>query len=427
MRIEFSFGSGHDAVIVPSGAVVEYVIPREMAGIDDIAGAVARALSKPVEAPALADLIENVAGDPRVLLVVSDLTRSGGTKEVLPVVVDHLISLGIEKQDIRVLVARGTHRKLTKDEKQFFKADTLRGVQVEEHDCDDGSKMSALLLTKRGTPVRINRLLKKSGLTLLVSPVSFHYFAGFGGGRKLVLPGSADRAAILANHHLSLVETNPVRLHPECLPSNMDGNPVSDDMEEALAALGNVYALNFFGDTKGKTVYVNAGDPVQSHQEACDVYRDVHRVPIERTHQIAIVGCGGHPYDMNLLQAHKALKHATAAVAKGGTILFYAECGEGVGSESLARALATPRDDFFKNAYHDYDLNNQAGISLLTITDQYRVSMVTELDDETLSGAGIERCTNAEACLANALESHGTNRVAIIPFGSQTLPFAEKE
>lgn len=430
MRVEFAYGNTHAAVAVPTGVGVDYVTPKEISSYDDLAEAVARAFSRPVDAPPLAEWTarhQRRSTDQGVLLVVSDLTRSGGTKEILPITVKYLETIGVDRSRVRVLVARGTHRKLTKEEKQYFKTDELRGVRVEEHDCDDGSKMSALLLTKRGTPVRVNRLIKEAGLVLLISPVSFHYFAGFGGGRKLVLPGSVDRAAILANHRLSLQDTRPVELHPECRPGNMDDNPVSDDMGEALAALKNVYALNFFCGTNGSTVYINAGDPVQSHAEACEVYRGVHRVAVDAPYDIAIVGCGGHPYDINLLQAHKALKHASSgALNPDGTIIFYAQCGEGVGSESLSHALEQSRRQFFDTAWRDYDLNNQAGISLLTITDRYRVVMVTDLDDAILERASVLRCSNAEARLAEALDAHGTDRVAVIPYGSQTLPFVQR-
>lgn len=424
MKIELALGGEDAVVIVPSGVTTDYIVPRDITGFGDTVAAVEGAISKPVGAPPLSDLLP--VGDRSVLLVISDLTRSGGTKEILPLVVRYLESLGVFRVNIRVLIARGTHRKLTKKEKQYFKSDALRGVRVDEHDCDDPSSMSALLMTKRGTPVRVNRHLKDAGLVLLISPVSFHYFAGFGGGRKLVLPGSADRAGIMANHRLSLRDERPVRIDPKCRPGNMEGNPVSEDMEEALAALDNVYALNFFADTMGKIVYLNAGDPVLSHTEACDAYRASHRVPVRAAYDIAIVGCGGYPYDLNLLQAHKALKHAAEAVSPGGSILFYAQCGEGVGSESLTRAIHSPRDRFFRKAYKEYALNNQTAISLLTMTETYRVTMVTSLDDDTLEAAGITRCTKPEAFMAGALETHGTHRVAVVPYGSQTLPFVKR-
>lgn len=428
MRIDLAYGDEQTTVIVPTGVRADYITPKQITGYDDLGGALERALSQSIDAPPLADLVRKNAGSGAgVLMVISDLTRSGGTKEILPLLVEYLESIGVARTDMRFLVARGTHRQLTKEEKQYFKSEALRGIRVGEHDCDDSSQMSALLLTKRGTPVRVNRLLKEAGLVILISPVSFHYFAGFGGGRKLILPGSSDRAAILANHRLSLQDTRPVELHPACRPGNLDGNPVSGDMDEALAALKNVYAVNFFGDTTGRTVYLNAGDPVQSHLDACEVYQGVHRVPIEAPYDVAIVGCGGYPYDINLLQAHKALKHVTSgAMNPGGSILFYARCSEGVGSESLSRAMARPRDKFFDTAWEKYDLNNQTGVSLLTITDQFHVVLETGLEDGTLEGASFIRCTNAEACLAEALDTHEASRVAVVPYGSQTLPFVQR-
>ena len=425
MRIDLAYGDEQTTVIVPAGVRADYITPKQITGYDDLGGALERALSQSIDAPPLADVVRKNAGSGAgVLMVISDLTRSGGTKEILPLLVEYLESIGVARTDMRFLVARGTHRQLTKEEKQYFKSEALRGIRVGEHDCDDSSQMSALLLTKRGTPVRVNRLLKEAGLVILISPVSFHYFAGFGGGRKLILPGSSDRAAILANHRLSLQDTRPVELHPACRPGNLDGNPVSGDMDEALAALKNVYAVNFFGDTTGRTVYLNAGDPVQSHLDACEVYQGVHRVPIEAPYDVAIVGCGGYPYDINLLQAHKALKHVTSgAMNPGGSILFYARCSEGVGSESLSRAMARPRDKFFDTAWKDYDLNNQTGVSLHNLTRSFRVGIVTDLDEDVVLRAGMRPVANPEAFIAGSLDTHGAGSVTVIRAGASTLPY----
>jgi len=424
MKIDLAYGNERAFLMVPSGVTVDYITPREIAGFDDIGEAVSRAWAQPVESAPLASMI---GATTTVLIVVADLTRSGGTKEVLPALVDHLLALGVRREDIRILVARGTHRRLSKEEKQFFKCGNLAGIPVEEHDCDDGAKMSALLLTRRGTPVRVNRLLKEADRVILLSPVSFHYFAGFGGGRKLVLPGSADRTSILANHRLSLLKTRPVQLHPACRSGNLEGNPVHEDMVEALVALKNVSAMNFFCDTSGRTVYLNAGDPVQSHQETCDVYRSVHTVPVAEPYQLLVASCGGHPYDINFLQAHKALRHASGAAVEGASLLFYAKCPEGVGSESFSRALASPRREFLETAYEQYYLNNQTGVSMIGLTGSHEVAMVTDLDDKTLADAKIERCANAEAFIARALEKHDANRLAVILHGSQVLPLAKRE
>jgi nickel-dependent lactate racemase len=343
---------------------------------------------------------------------------------MLPLFVDTLVRMGVDKTHLSVLVARGTHRSLTREEKRFLRSGPMRGVAVEEHDCDDPEKLSALLLTTRGTPVRVNRALRGADAILLLSPVSFHYFAGFGGGRKLVLPGCADRTSILANHRLSLVPEKPPKLHAACNSGRLEGNPVHEDMLEALAALDHVFAVNYFCDTLGRPAFVNAGDPVSSHAAACEAYAAAHQSPVDSAARVVVLSAGGTPYDMNMLQAHKALRHGCTLARDGASVLFYAACGEGIGSKSLAAALESDHEKFLKRAHSDYDLNNQTAVSLLGLTRRYRVGMVTELDASVLESAGIVPLDNAEAFLADALEKAGTRKVRVMRFGAQTLPIS---
>ncbi|UCH82858.1 MAG: DUF2088 domain-containing protein, partial [Candidatus Latescibacterota bacterium] len=258
MEIKAPYGKGKKALRVPQDARVEILEPKETQRFDDVAAAFAAACRRPSGSPPLDELVKG-GGD--VVILVSDLTRSQGTETILPIYIEYLKNLGVSKEAIKVVIARGTHRKLTKTEKQLFKTGPLAGVNAEEHDCDDPANLSALMLTKRGTPVRVNLALKDAGLISIISPVSFHYFAGFGGGRKLILPGCADRQAIIANHRLSLVDSNPVTLHPQCRPGVLDGNPVHEDMCETLEALPQMFAINFFAGDDGGVAFINAGDP----------------------------------------------------------------------------------------------------------------------------------------------------------------------
>jgi len=423
MRIDLPYGTESRSLIVPAGVGVDYVTPRDATAFEDTADALERACSNPVDAPPLEELIR---GKKTITILVSDLTRGGGTKEILPLLIDCLGQKGVPRDRIGILVARGTHRKLSKEEKKFFRTGPLQGVAVEEHDCDDNTRLSALLLTERGTPVRVNRIIKQSDLVIILSAISFHYFAGYGGGRKLIMPGCADRASIIANHRLSLQDTKPVELHANCRPGNLDANPVHEDMCEVLDAAGDTFTLNFFCDDLGRLIFLNAGGTIESHRQACDAYSTFFRVQAGYRASVLILSCGGHPYDLNLLQAHKALYHGTEIVNPGGAILFYAMCGEGVGSVSLHNAIKHKRDKFFAGAFENYDLNNQTGISLLTRTAKYRVAMVTEMDDDALASAGIERCTNAEAFVADTLDRYGANRITVVPSGSRTLPYVKE-
>jgi len=423
MRLDLAYGDEGRSLLLPASAGVDYVAPVDTPAVEDLPSALAHACAHPVDADPLSS---RLGPETRVLVVISDLTRSRATKEILPVAVDHLVALGAARENVRVLVARGTHRSLTKEEKTFFRRGPMRGVAVSEHDCDDTASLAALLLTKRGTPVRINRAVRESDVVVLLSPVSFHYFAGFGGGRKLIMPGCADRQSILANHRLSLRDTHPVTLHPSCRPGNLDGNPVHDDMVETVQALGHLFAVNFFTGVGGDIVFLNAGDILASHAQACAEYAGHNRIELTSHARVVVASAGGWPHDINLLQAHKALYHAARTASEGASILLYARCAEGVGSESLARAISRPHDEFLDDAYSDYALNNQTAVSLLGLTRKYRVAMVTELDDDTLVCAGVERCENSEAWVAAALERQRADRILVSPFGAQTLAIVKE-
>jgi nickel-dependent lactate racemase len=429
MNIELAYGDQARTFLAPSGTDVDFVSAGAGEPVVDLAAALERACEAPVESHALSKRLERLesdgAGAAKVLILVSDLTRSPATSAMLPAMVDRIQSCGVDRGDIRVLIARGTHRSLTREEKKFFRSGPLKGIPVDEHDCDDGASLSALTLTRRGTPVRIHRAVREARLVVLLSPVSFHYFAGFGGGRKLVLPGCADREAILANHRLSLCPGPPVTLHPSCRPGNLDGNPVHEDMAEAAQALTHLFAVNFFGDSEGNVTFINAGHPSHSHEEACAAYAHGFRVDVASPGKVVVASAGGYPYDINLLQVHKALYHSARAAVEGGAVLLFARCAEGVGSESLAAALEQPREQFLENAYEDYALNNQTAVSLRGLTSRYRVAMVTELDSPTCEAAGIEPCTNVEAWLAESLERQGGNRIIVIPNAATVLPNVE--
>ncbi len=418
-EIKLPYGREAKTLHMPPEVAVDFLTPEKAPPIDNVTEALLSACKSPVGGPTLEEMVR--AGG-NVVILVSDLTRSKGAEVVLPLCIEHLKDLGIDPISIKILIARGTHRKLSRSEKDFFRKGAIAGVTFEEHNCDDPEKLSALLLTHRGTPVRVNLALKDAGLVIILAPVSYHYFAGFGGGRKLVLPGCADRQAILANHRLSLVDERPVKLHPNCKSGVLEGNPVHEDMIETLAALQRIFAINFFADADGKLAFLNAGDPVRSHEEACGRYAEIHDYPLAERYDVAILSAGGYPYDINFLQSHKPLRHVAGAVNEGGTVLYYAECSEGVGSESLGAALAVEKSKYLKQAHKQYDLNNQTAVSLLELAGRFEVGMVSEMNVDFLLSCGIKPCVNAETFLAEALEKHDAKKIAVITNGNSLLP-----
>jgi nickel-dependent lactate racemase len=419
MEIKLPYGKTERALRVPDSARVDFLGPREAAPIHDLPEAFARACRNPVGGAPL-DEMAKTATD--AVILVSDLTRSRGAEVVLPLCISYLDALGIRPASIRILVARGTHRKLSKTEKAFFRKGPLAGITLEEHDCDDPERLSALVLTRRGTPVRVNIALKDAGVVIVLAPVSFHYFAGFGGGRKLILPGCADRHAILANHRLSLVDGRTVKLHPSCRPGVLEGNPVHEDMCETVSALSRVFCVNYFADRSGDIVYLNAGDILRSHAAACEAYREAHAREVPDPYPVLVLSAGGHPFDVNFLQGHKPLRHASSAVRKGGAVLYFAECAEGVGSSALESALRRDKSDFLKNAFKEYDLNNQTAVSLHDLASRFEIAVVSEVSADVVAACGMRPCETPEAFLADAMERRRADRIAVIHEGHNFLP-----
>jgi nickel-dependent lactate racemase len=418
MEIRLPYGSGSVDLRLPADSTVEFLTPHPTTPCADVEDALMTALARPV---GVAPIDTWLSPGGSVAVLVADITRAKGTETLLPLFVRYLRAAGVAAGAITVLVARGTHRKLTKAEKEFLKSGSMAGVRIEEHDCDDATTLSALLLTRRGTPVRTNKALRDVDCIVLLSPVSFHYFAGFGGGRKLVLPGSADRASIIANHRLSLVESNPVTLHPACRAGNLEGNPVHEDMCETLSALDGVFGINFFSDQAGEIVFVNAGEPIRAHVEACETYKRVHLRRVKEPFGVLILSAGGFPYDINLVQSHKAIRHAAGAVRPGGAILYLAECEEGVGSVALESALALDKSHFLKVAHKQYELNNTTAISLHELGERFEIGVVSTVSVDVLLACGMKPCINTEAFVARALEKQATNRVGVITHGTTLL------
>jgi nickel-dependent lactate racemase len=419
MEIKLPYGTGEKALRIPDGVDVEFLKPREAPPLQNLPEAFATVCRNPAGGPSLDELARPASS---VVILISDLTRSRGAEVILPLCISYLESLGVRPPSIKILVARGTHRKLSKPEKAFFRKGPLAGIVLEEHDCDDPEKLSALLLTSRGTPVRVNLALKDAGVVVVLAPISFHYFAGFGGGRKLILPGCADRHAILANHRLSLLDGRKVKLHPSCLPGVLEGNPVSEDMRETVSALQRVFGVNFFADRAGNIVYLNAGDLVRSHAEACEAYRAGHAPTVDEPYPIVVLSAGGHPYDINFLQSHKPLRHCAGAFADRATVLYYAECAEGLGSAPLEAALKRSKDEFLKNAVKQYELNNQTLVSLYDLSARHEIGVVSAVSAHVLQSCGMKPCLNAESFLASALERRRARRIAVIEEGHNVLP-----
>ncbi|MBD3180589.1 MAG: nickel-dependent lactate racemase [Candidatus Latescibacteria bacterium] len=343
--------------------------------ISDIAGTLLNSFEKPVSSHPLRDMIPTRGP---VSILVPDITRGKEVKRVLPVLLKEISSCGVNDDRIGILIANGAHRLESDRELEVHLGGTIAGrYTVYQHRADHSDSHVRVGSTPHDRDLCLDRRLVDSELLIPVSGVSFHYFAGFGGGRKMIMPGMASIDSIMRNHRLSLGSDPGSGMAEGCFAGNLQGNPVHREMVAAAGLLDTpVFMINFIADPEGNIIFINSGDILHSHLKACEYLRQVYAVKLERQFPSVLISCGGSPRDINLLQAHKALRYGSAAAERGGNIYCVAACSEGIGSSSYREAAGMRR---FRE--EDYSLNMQTAVSTRELTTRYNIHLKSELDD----------------------------------------------
>ncbi len=388
MRVSLPYGNGSLALEMPGRTAVRIVDGHSCPALPDEAAALAAALERPVGSSPLAKLIPRTGS---VAVLISDLTRGESGARLLRALLGELERGGAGPDRVVVILALGMHRRSERRElAEFLGAAVLDRWTVIEHDPRDGGSLVDVGTTSAGTPCLLNRAAVDSSLVVTLGAASFHYFAGYGGGRKLILPGIASEGTILANHRLSLRADAGSGLAPGCRPGNLDGNRVHEDMLEGARLIGTrVFAVNVVAGGRGETIFVNAGELDASHRAACEFLSSHMRVPVARPYRAVVLSAGGYPRDLNLLQSHKAIRHASYALEEGGLMLVAAECREGVGSDSYEEAFADGRFGVPERVRGRYTLNAQAALSTCELAARFSIYLKSAMEDSLASRFGL--------------------------------------
>jgi nickel-dependent lactate racemase len=376
------------------------------------------ALDAPIDSPPLEEII---GPGESVLLVVSDATRATASAQVINLLIRRLIAAGVAPFDIRIIFATGIHRAVTTSEKrELLTPFIVQRIKTLDHDAHDASQLVQFGVTERGAPIELNRALKESEHVILTGAVGFHYFAGFTGGRKSVCPGLASAQAIEATHMLALDFERGGR-REGVGPGLLEGNAVHEECERIAALVAPSFLINTVVDERGRAVQVYAGDWRAAHLKACLDYHREHARRIEEKREVVIASCGGSPWDINLIQAHKSLLMAAQACAAGGTIILIAECADGLGRTDFLKWFESKDSRALEERLREaYQVNGQTAWSLLTQAEQFRVHLISELPSEEVLRMRLKPARTIEEALAQA----GFNTTGyILPHGASVLPF----
>ena len=415
MKLELGFGQGTQTVEVPDQNLLGVLEPNPMpAGLTGTAE-VARALAAPIGAPPLRQVVR--PGE-TVAIVTSDITRPCPTAKILPPVLAELEAGGVRRQDITLVFALGSHRPHTEEEMRRLAGpdyDTLRCV-------DSVGDFVHLGETRRGTPVDIVRPVAEADRRICLGNIEYHYFAGYSGGAKAIMPGVSTRAAIQANHTMMV--------RPEACAGRLEGNPLREDIEEAATICGVDYLVNVVLDAHKEIVKAVAGDVTAAHRAGCRFLDGLYQVTIPHRADIVVVSQGGAPKDLNLYQTQKALDNAKHAVRPGGAIVLVGSCKEGLGEATFGRWIqeAQKPSDLTDRVQRHFELGGHKAAAIAMVLASAEVYLVSEMDPDLVRQCFLEPFDTAQAALDHAFARLGpAAQVLVMPYGGSTLPRAAEE
>ena len=384
------------------------------------------ALDHPIDSAPLKELVR--AGE-KVCIVISDVTRRWQSPETyLPILVAELESAGIRDEDILILSATGTHRRQTREEQIGLVTQAVYDrVRVEDHQCTEEENLAYVGITSRGTPVWLDKRALECDHILLTGGVVFHFMAGYGGGRKSILPGIAGRETIMKNHNLALNPGLGSGSNPNVRSANMnDTNPVHADMMEACSMVNPTFLVNVVVNDDQEIIAAFAGNWITAHQAACDLVDRMYGVPVKEKTPLVIASAGGYPKDLNFYQTIKTLCNAREVVEDGGTIILVTKSEEGYGSADTEKQIAgyPTMVEREKALRADFSIGAFIGYLFAECAETHHMIAVTSMDQKDFGTAKIHVVRTLDEALELSRQLNGGKdlRATLLPHGANTLP-----
>ena len=412
MEIEIGYGTTPQKLNLPDGQILDILYPNKVNIYSRGKEEVRRALSRPIASAALASI---VCGKKKIVIITSDITRPMPSCLVLPILLDELKEAGIQPEQITIVFALGSHRRHTEREKeQLAGSEVYRTIR-----CEDSSDSDFLYLgmTSGGTPVEICRTVAEADFRICLGNIEYHYFAGYSGGAKAIMPGVSTRAAIQANHSRMVDK--------KACAGNIEDNPIRLDIEEVLKLCPVDFILNVVLDEHKQIIHAVSGDVIEAHREGCRFLDQLYRKEIRQKADIVIVSQGGAPKDLNLYQTQKALDNARHAVRPGGIVILAGACPEGMGEhvfETWMTQSQSPQEILLR-IQRDFQLGGHKAAAIAMVLENARIFLVSEMPDDFVRSIYMEPYASVQEAYEAAVQILGKHAtVLIMPYGGSTLP-----
>lgn len=415
MKIDFGFGTSVQTVDVPEGNLLGILTANDVPRALTDEAEVARALENPIGTPRLREIAR--PGE-RIAIVTSDITRPCPTWRIMPALLDELYAAGCRPEDLTLVFALGSHRPHTPEEmERLAGARAFREIRCVDSDPGDCVRVG---VTDRGTPVDIARVVAEADRRVCLGNIEYHYFAGYSGGAKAIMPGCSTPQAIQANHSMMVQDA--------CCAGNLEGNPLRLDLEQAAAMVGIDFLVNVILDEHKHIVRAVAGDWIEAHREGCSFLDRMYRKPIDRRADIVIVSQGGAPKDLNLYQTQKALDNAKHAVRDGGVVILIGSCREGLGQKTFEAWIAEARtpQDLIDRVGARFQLGGHKAAAIAMVLRRADVFLVSDMPDALVRKCFMTPFPTAQSALDAAFEKLGGGATVLaMPYGGSTLPIVQ--
>lgn len=412
MITELKKGNEVEKVILPKQPVI--LNPANLPEDLDEAAVVKKALEEPIGSKRLNQIVK--PGD-KIVIITSDITRPMPTGKVMDPLMEELLSAGVSPDNVTLVFARGSHRHHSQQEMAH-----LAGNWYGKICCVDSDSENVIHLgtTSSGTPVDIDARVVQADRRICLGNVEFHYFAGYSGGAKAIMPGVSTVSAITMNHRMMV--------DPRARAGNLDDNPVRRDIEEAGKMTGIDFIVNVVLNTRKQIIYCAAGDSIQAHRDACAYLNDIYRSPISAKADIVIVSQGGAPKDLNLYQTQKALDNAGHAVKDGGTVILVGSCFEGFGNQVFEEWMLkyTNPDGMIQALHAHFQLGAHKATAIAMLKKRADILFVSDMDSAIVEKTFLKPVHDLQSAVDACLRKYGNDAdVIVMPYGGSTLPVCQ--
>ncbi|MDU2064550.1 MAG: nickel-dependent lactate racemase [Sporomusaceae bacterium] len=417
MQKEYTYKYGKEKVSfsIDAEKVIAELHLKDFPVLADPEAAILTAIRNPIGSKPLRELVK--PGE-TVVFIVNDTTRVANSHIFMPLLLDELNQVGIPDKDMWIVFALGTHRLMTEAEMaQEVGPAVAKRVKMYNSDCKDKDQFTYFGDTSYGTPVYFNKKVVEADHIVCTGSVVHHFFSGFGGGRKAMLPGVSYYETVQKNHSMML--------DPNAVIGKLEGNPIYHDQVEGAEMCRPTFLINVVLNEKKEFLKIFAGDYIEAHNKACEFVNEVNGAKVEKEADLVIASCGGYPKDINVYQLQKTMDNAWCAVRDGGVIIILGECREGSGSPTYEKTMELYRspEEVEAAIRKDFQIGAHKAYAVTRLMKKAQFILVSSMTPELAELLLFTPAATIEEALQLAYKKLGpTPSITLMPLGSMTVP-----